>query len=137
MAQNNFVRPPPVTGIAKLSFPAPRVLLVTISRPKALNAIHAAGSWELAAVHEWFDQEPSLWVGIVTGEGRTFSAGADLKGMADPHCPGCCIFNYGVETADDVKRGIRKSHQDPSKTCPHRDLAASRGEQAKNPSSQQ
>jgi enoyl-CoA hydratase/carnithine racemase len=80
MSSPKFDRPPPEITIAKLSFPAPRVLLVTISRPKALNAIDIAGSWELASLFDWFDQEPSLWVAIVTGEGRTFSAGADLKG---------------------------------------------------------
>ncbi|UKZ72499.1 hypothetical protein TrVFT333_000129 [Trichoderma virens FT-333] len=79
MSSPNFDRPPPEITIAKLSFPAPRVLLVTISRPKALNAIDISGSWELASLFDWFDQEPSLWVAIVTGEGRTFSAGADLK----------------------------------------------------------
>ncbi|EGR49665.1 uncharacterized protein TRIREDRAFT_60187 [Trichoderma reesei QM6a] len=78
-----FARPSPKISIAKLSFPAPRVLLVKISRPTALNAIAISGSWELASLFEWFDEEPSLWVSIVTGEGRTFSAGADLKAWND------------------------------------------------------
>ncbi|TFA98767.1 Enoyl-CoA hydratase [Trichoderma ghanense] len=82
-SSRTFARPPPEVDIAKLSFPAPRVLLVTISRPKALNAIAVSGSWELASLFEWFDEEPSLWVSIVTGEGRTFSAGADLKAWND------------------------------------------------------
>ncbi|RFU80386.1 hypothetical protein TARUN_1852 [Trichoderma arundinaceum] len=68
MSPTNFVRAPPKLSVAKISFPAPRVLLVTLSRPEALNAIHIEGSWELASVFEWFDQEPSLWVAIVTGE---------------------------------------------------------------------
>lgn len=80
MTSTKFVRAPPEISIAKISFPAPRVLLVTISRPTALNAIAIEGSWELHTLFEWFDQEPSLWVAIVTGEGRAFSAGADLKG---------------------------------------------------------
>lgn len=79
MSSPKFARAPPEINIAKISFPAPRVLLVTISRPKALNAIDIKGSWELHSLFDWFDQEPSLWVAIVTGEGRTFSAGADLK----------------------------------------------------------
>jgi enoyl-CoA hydratase/carnithine racemase len=87
-----FARPSPKISIAKLSFPAPRVLLVKISRPTALNAIAISGSWELASLFEWFDEEPSLWVSIVTGEGRTFSAGADLKGK------------FGIS------EGVQKSH---------------------------
>ncbi|KAH0497680.1 hypothetical protein TgHK011_004969 [Trichoderma gracile] len=82
-SSTTFARPPPGINIAKLSFPAPRVLLVTISRPEALNAIAVSGSWELASLFEWFDGEPSLWVCIVTGEGRAFSAGADLKAWND------------------------------------------------------
>lgn len=31
------------------------------------------------SVWEWFDREPNLSVAIITGEGRAFSAGADLK----------------------------------------------------------
>ncbi|KAL6876277.1 ClpP/crotonase [Trichoderma longibrachiatum] len=82
-SSTTFARHPPEVKIARISFPAPRVLLVTISRPKALNAIDISGSWELASLFEWFDEEPSLWVSIVTGEGRTFSAGADLKAWND------------------------------------------------------
>lgn len=50
-----------------------------MSRPKVLNAMSTAGQWEMDAVWKWFDQEPSLSVAIITGEGRAFSAGADLK----------------------------------------------------------
>ncbi|KZL78336.1 enoyl- hydratase isomerase [Colletotrichum incanum] len=72
--------PPPATPVfLKLSYPAPRVLLVRMDRPKDLNAMSTAAQWEMDSVWKWFDQEPSLSVAIITGTGRAFSAGADLK----------------------------------------------------------
>ncbi|WQF78905.1 Putative enoyl-CoA hydratase/isomerase, ClpP/crotonase-like domain superfamily [Colletotrichum destructivum] len=72
--------PPPATPIfLKLSYPAPRVLLVRMDRPKDLNAMSTAAQWEMDSVWRWFDQEPNLSVAVITGTGRAFSAGADLK----------------------------------------------------------
>ncbi|MCJ1272209.1 hypothetical protein MMC22_012117, partial [Lobaria immixta] len=76
---SSFQTPPPSTSFAQLSFPAPHVLLVTLSRPASLNCINAEGHHELAAVWAWLDNEPSLRVGIVTGAGKAFCVGADLK----------------------------------------------------------
>ncbi|KAJ9133362.1 Enoyl-CoA hydratase/isomerase [Coniochaeta hoffmannii] len=71
--------PPPTPTFLKLSFPAKRVLLVRMDRPKDLNAMSTAGQWEMDSVWKWFDQEDTLSVAIITGTGRAFSAGADLK----------------------------------------------------------
>lgn len=71
--------PPPTPTFLKLSYPSPRVLLVRMDRPKDLNAMSTAAQWEMDAVWKWFDQEPNLSVAIITGTGRAFSAGADLK----------------------------------------------------------
>lgn len=71
--------PPPTPAFLKLSFPAPRVVLVRMDRPKDLNAMSTAGQWEMDSVWKWFDDEPKLSVAIITGTGRAFSAGADLK----------------------------------------------------------
>ncbi|TQN65026.1 Mevalonyl-coenzyme A hydratase sidH [Colletotrichum shisoi] len=72
--------PPPATpAFLKLSYPAPRVLLVRMDRPKDLNAMSTAAQWEMDSVWRWFDQEPNLSVAVITGTGRAFSAGADLK----------------------------------------------------------
>ncbi|KAJ3941222.1 uncharacterized protein N0V96_009103 [Colletotrichum fioriniae] len=84
--------PPPATpAFLRLSYPAPRVLLVRMDRPKDLNAMSTAAQWEMDSVWKWYDQEPNLSVAIITGTGRAFSAGADLKewnnSMADDADP--------------------------------------------------
>ncbi|KAF9887409.1 hypothetical protein FE257_010264 [Aspergillus nanangensis] len=80
--------PPPKTDFLRLSFPAPRVLLATMTRPDKLNAMDPASSEEMANVFHWLDEEPSLSVAILTGTGRAFSAGADLKAWRASMEPG-------------------------------------------------
>lgn len=62
-----------------------------MDRPKDLNAMSTTGQWEMDSVWKWFDLEPTLSVAIITGTGRAFSAGADLKewsnSMADDADP--------------------------------------------------
>ncbi|KAF2501252.1 enoyl-CoA hydratase/isomerase [Lophium mytilinum] len=71
--------PPPTPTFLLLSYPAPRVLLITMNRPKDLNCMNTTAQWEMDAVWKWLDAEPNLSVAIITGTGRAFSAGADLK----------------------------------------------------------
>lgn len=81
--------PPPSTPtFLKLSFPAPRVLLIRMDRRKDLNAMNTAAQWEMHAVWQWFDAEPNLSVAVITGTGRAFSAGADLKEWNSSMQPG-------------------------------------------------
>ncbi|KAJ5143805.1 uncharacterized protein N7515_002592 [Penicillium bovifimosum] len=75
----SFKTQPPSPATAILTFPSPHVLLVTLNRPRDLNCINGQGHADLHAVWEWLDEEPSLRVGILTGKGRAFCAGADLK----------------------------------------------------------
>ena len=60
-----------------------RILILTIDRPEALNALDPATSDELAKAWIEFRDDPNLWVAIVTGSGeKAFCAGADLRQMA-------------------------------------------------------
>ncbi|GAB7339724.1 hypothetical protein MBLNU457_6290t3 [Dothideomycetes sp. NU457] len=74
---------PPATKYLVLTYPTPEILLVRLNRPKSLNCISSEGNAELAELWQWFDSEPSLCVAIITGTGRAFCAGADLKEWND------------------------------------------------------
>lgn len=63
-----------------ISFPHERVVQVTINRPDKLNCIDQATSRKIAKIWELFDEDESLWVAIITGVGRAFCTGADLRG---------------------------------------------------------
>ena len=70
---------PKVGKFLTLTFPSPRVVLITMNRPAQLNAMNHDARREFAAVWPWFDAEPNLTCAIITGSGRAFCAGADLK----------------------------------------------------------
>jgi enoyl-CoA hydratase/carnithine racemase len=59
-----------------------RILTVTMNRPELLNALHPPANVELGKVFDEFDADPELWVAIITGAGRGFCAGNDLKFQA-------------------------------------------------------
>ena len=59
-----------------------RILIMTINRPHAKNAVDTAVSRGLADATDRLDDDPSLSVGIVTGAGGSFCAGMDLKAFA-------------------------------------------------------
>lgn len=52
---------------------------LTLNRPERLNAIGATMLQELAEAAQWFDKHRELRAVIMSGAGRAFSAGADLK----------------------------------------------------------
>ena len=58
------------------------VALITLNRPNAMNAVNAALSTGLGAAIEALKTDNDLRVGVITGAGRAFSAGADLKAIA-------------------------------------------------------
>lgn len=75
----SFKTPPPETLSTKVLFPTPSTLLIVLNNPKSLNCLSTAVHWSLDALLSWYDNEPSLRCAIITGAGRAFCAGADLK----------------------------------------------------------
>lgn len=55
------------------------VATITLNRPEARNAINGAVRADLNAAWDRFRDDEDAWVGILTANGGTFSAGADLK----------------------------------------------------------
>jgi enoyl-CoA hydratase len=76
------------------------VLVITINRPEAKNAINAEVARGLAAAAELLDGTDELWVGILTGAGDTFSAGMDLKAFAAGEATAASEVGFGGITAD-------------------------------------
>lgn len=64
----------------RVTFPQEKVVQVTLTRTDKLNCVDKATSREIAEIWEAFDQDESLLVGVITGEGRAFCTGADLHG---------------------------------------------------------
>lgn len=56
------------------------IATITYNRPDALNAINAQMRQDLNAAFARFRDDEDAWVGIVTGAGRAFCAGADMRG---------------------------------------------------------
>jgi enoyl-CoA hydratase len=67
------------------------VLVVTIDRPEARNAVNLAVAEGIAAALDRLDGDDALRAGVLTGAGGTFCAGMDLKAFVAgerPHVEG-------------------------------------------------
>jgi enoyl-CoA hydratase len=63
------------------------VLLITLNRPDARNAVNLPLAEGIAAALEELDGEDSLSVGVLTGAGKGFCAGMDLKAFVTGERP--------------------------------------------------
>ena len=59
-----------------------RVGLLTLNRPSALNALNKATMDEVVAAVTAMDSDPGVGAVVITGSGKAFAAGADIKEMA-------------------------------------------------------
>ncbi|WP_018025099.1 enoyl-CoA hydratase [Corynebacterium ulceribovis] len=57
--------------------------LITINRPKALNALNKATMEEIGRAATEFDQNADIGCIVITGSEKAFAAGADIKEMAE------------------------------------------------------
>ena len=64
------------------------VAIITLNRPDALNAINRQLRGDLGEAITRFDQEEDAFVAIITGAGRAFCAGRDLKERAEDNAQG-------------------------------------------------
>jgi len=63
------------------------VLVITINRPAAKNAVNRSVSEGIAAALDRLDADDALRVGVLTGAGGTFCAGMDLKAFVSGEFP--------------------------------------------------
>ncbi|MFH0786656.1 MAG: enoyl-CoA hydratase-related protein [Pseudomonadota bacterium] len=70
---------------------------IRLNRPESLNAVNRELAQELAKIWRDFKNDKDLWVGIVSGEGRSFCAGADVKELQ----PGNWEFSKSLIFGDD------------------------------------
>jgi len=64
------------------------IVTITLNRPAALNSINRQLRRELAEAITQFDSEDDSFVAIITGAGRAFCAGRDLKERANDNAEG-------------------------------------------------
>ncbi|BFO56802.1 MULTISPECIES: enoyl-CoA hydratase-related protein [Comamonadaceae] len=60
-----------------------RVGLITLNRPKSLNALNVRMSREVVHALKAFDADDNIGAIVITGSPRAFAAGADIEEMAD------------------------------------------------------
>lgn len=69
--------------------------VLTIRRPEARNAVNAEVAQGMEAALDRLESENQAWVGVVTGDGPVFSAGADLKAIAAGQATGLATKRGG------------------------------------------
>lgn len=59
------------------------IAIIRLNRPDRLNAMSVPMRRELVDAFRTFNADDDVWVGILTGTGRSFCAGRDLKAQAE------------------------------------------------------
>ena len=73
---------PDVSAPAALTERRGNVLVITLNRPEARNAVNAAVSTAVGDALQQAQDDPEIWAVVITGAGQSFCAGADLKAIS-------------------------------------------------------
>ena len=82
------------------------VLIITINRPEARNAMSKAAAEAIAAACDRLDAENELRCAILTGAGGTFCSGMDLKGFLAGEYPVAGTRGFGGLTSYSPKKPV-------------------------------
>lgn len=74
-----------------------RVAIVTLNRPDALNALNAEVMRDVASAFVAIDRDKSIAASVLTGAGRAFAAGADIKEMQPQSFSDMYVEDYFAE----------------------------------------
>ncbi len=86
---------------------AGKVGVITLNRPKQLNALNDSLMTELGAALQAFDSDPAIGCMILTGSEKAFAAGADIGAMADYSFADVYKGDFITRNWEQI-RGIRK-----------------------------
>jgi len=82
------------------------VLIITINRPEAKNAVNKAVAEGISAALDTLDTDPELRAGILTGAGGTFCSGMDLKAFVRGETPSIEGRGFGGLTEHTVSKPL-------------------------------
>ena len=68
--------------------------LITLNRPKALNALSDALIRELGRALDDYESDPSIGAIVITGNEKAFAAGADIKEMQAKTFPDTFVADF-------------------------------------------
>ncbi|WP_114970061.1 enoyl-CoA hydratase [Rhodoferax ferrireducens] len=86
---------------------ADKVGIITLNRPKQLNALNDQLMTELGAALKAFDADPAIGCMIITGSEKAFAAGADIGAMASYTFADVYKGDYITRNWEEI-RSIRK-----------------------------
>ncbi len=84
-----------------------RVGVITLNRPKALNALNEQLMNELGAALKAFDADPEIGCMVITGSEKAFAAGADIGAMAAYTFADVYVNDYITRNWETI-RSVRK-----------------------------
>src|SRR6185295_1090185 len=84
-----------------------RVALITLNRPKQLNALNPQLMQELGAALQAFDADEGVGAMLITGSEKAFAAGADIGVMKDYGYMDAFMNDYITRDWEHIRR-VRK-----------------------------
>lgn len=93
------------TIVAAVVTDNPRVGVITLNRPQALNALNQQLMQEVVAASRAFDNDPDVGCIIVRGSSRVFAAGADVTEMRSATYP--AVYTDDLFAAWDSLASVR------------------------------
>ena len=90
-----------------------RVMIITLNRPDAMNAVNHALAQQLAAAMDEMDANPDVSCGVLTGNGRGFCAGMDLKAFVEGSFPTVPGRGFGGVTEQPPKNCLLYTSPSP------------------------
>lgn len=77
-------------------------VLITLNRPEAMNALSVELREDLNNALDEAEQDPEVRAVVLTGAGRAFSAGANMRGSRDDAAAAPTVWPYGLKEGTSV-----------------------------------